>query len=291
MNIYHRVCRSEHGKRNPSGSITGKMKSLLLLWLVLLVAPHTEAGQGVVKPSHIGAHQARGWALLVGIRDEKGCRGCESDVDTMKEIISGAGAYTIDTLKTEQATADAILDRIELAARTLESGDTFIFYFSGHGGQKKGFRDELRGYMLFAYGSNITDDDLARRLAEFAPGVRIVMMTDSCSSGAYCRAIQKAGSANFCEKPLGMNAQMIHFSASRSDEASAGYPRGGAFTLALYETWGSGGFSGTYREFYEAIRNRLKMREQPQEPQLNLVGEVGEDFLDSRPFSLDGKLR
>lgn len=207
----------------------------------------------------------------------------------MKEVISSAGDYTIDTLKTEQATAGAILERIGLAARTLKSGDTFIFYFSGHGGQKKNdIRDESGGYKLFAYASEIRDDDLAKHWTEFAPGVRIVMMTDSCSSGAYW-ASQKSASVNLCEKPSGMKAHMIHFSASRSGEASAGYPRGGAFTLALYEAWGNAGFPGTYREFYEAIKNRLKEREQPQEPQLNLIGDIQDDFLDSRPFSLASK--
>lgn len=264
------------------------MKNLLLLLLALIVAAHAEARPDEIEPSRAGAHNAaRGWALLVGIRDETGCQGCESDVDNMKEVISSADDYTIDTLKTAQATARAILDRIGLAARTLKSGDMFIFYFSGHGDQIKDVaRDEPDGYSLSAYGKNITDEELSARWAEFAPGVRIVMMTDSCSSGAYCRAMQRSASVNFCEKPPGVKAQIIHFSASRSGEASAGYPRGGAFTLALYEAWGNGGFPGTYREFYEAIKNRLKAREQPQEPQFNLIGEVQDDFLDSRPFAL-----
>lgn len=233
-----------------------------------------------------------------------GCKGCELDVDNMAEVLSSAGAYAIDTLKTQQATASAILNRIESAARILKSGDMFVFYFSGHGGRKTDTNaDEADEHdeTLVAFDREILDDELAAHWAEFAAGVRTVMLSDSCNSGTNAsfigmsaipettsvRPVQKARKPiGFTGKIPGMQAQLIHFGACRDGQASAGYRQGSAFTLALHEIWDSGRYSGTYREFYEAIENRLRRAGELQEPQFTVFGDVQTDFLNSGPFSL-----
>ena len=256
---------------------------------------------------------ARGIALLVGLTSvdpaayhgwdgKVGCEGSERDVGNMVKVVSSAGKYEIKTLMTQQATASAILTGIESVADTLKPGDMFAFYYSGHGGRKPDINgDEPDKYddTLVAYDREIIDDELAKLWLEFAPGVRIVMLSDSCNSGTNEGYIIKVLGAkppkppiqelmpiSFAGKVSGMNAQLIHFGACRDGQASAGYPLGGAFTLALNEIWNNGRFSGTYREFYEVIKKRLKKAGELQVPQFNKYGNVQPDFLNSKPFSL-----
>ncbi len=246
----------------------------------------------------------RGIALLVGLKSvdpaayggdgAEGCHGCEHDVDNMVKVISSVGKYEINILKTRQATASAITTGIGAAARTLKSGDMFVFYYSGHGGLKTDINgDEADQYdeTLVAYDQQIIDDELAKLWLEFAPSVRIVMLSDSCNSGTNdnivaMRTNQQATPINFAGKVPGMQAQLIHFGACRDGQASAGYGQGSAFTLALCEVWKNGSFSGTYPQFHAAIKNSLKARGEFQEPQLNCYGEGVDDFYNSRPFSL-----
>lgn len=261
---------------------------------------------------------ARGIALLVGLTSVdpakygngwdgvSGAKGCEHDVDNMAEIISSAGEYKINILKTELATASAILTCIESAASTLKFGDIFVFYYSGHGGRKDDTNnDEIDGKdeTLVAYDREIIDDDLAERWLKFAPGVRIVMLSDCCHSGTNCglismRTIQKATSRRAIQKarkPINFNAkilpemkaQLIHFGACRDGQDSGGDLLGSFFTLALADVWKKRkvAFSG-YEQLHEAIKERLKEAEQPQEPQFNFFGEVRDGFLNSKPFSL-----
>jgi hypothetical protein len=245
---------------------------------------------------------ARGIALLAGVKDEStGGLGCEHDVDHMEKVISSAGRYAFNILKTEQATASAILTGIESAARTLVADDMFIFYFSGHGGQIPDVNEaDGQDDTLCTYASEIVDKELAQRWVEFAAGVRIVMLSDCCHSGtnqglAGMSAIQETTPVramknaikpmNFTGKIPRMNAQLIHFGACRDDQTSAAH-LGGLFTMALCTIWNNGKFSGTYQQFYEAIKDCIIGAGYPQEPQFNFYGKVQPDFLDSRPFSL-----
>lgn len=253
---------------------------------------------------------ARGIALLTGVKDvSNGGLGCEHDVDNMAKVLSrDGGEYTINILKTELATASAILTCIKSAADTLVAGDMFVFYFSGHGGQKPDVSgdEEADGQdeTLCTYASEIVDDDLAALWPEFASGVRIVMLSDCCYSGTnpsftVMNTVQEAASVQTVQKPRkpikfaretsgeipGMKAQLIHFGACRDDQESTGLFYG-AFTLALYEAWDKGRFHGTYPQFHEAIQARLKKDGYSQVPQFNKYGEVQDDFLNSKPFSL-----
>lgn len=240
---------------------------------------------------------ARGIALLTGVKDvSNGGLGCEHDVDNMAKVLSSVGKYEFKILKTEQATASAILAHIDDAASTLKSGDMFVFYFSGHGGQKPAANkdEEADGQdeTLCTFASEIVDNDLAERWLKFAPGVRIVMLSDCCYSGTnnklvVMRTNQQATPINFAGKIPGMQAQMIHFGACRDDQNSSAGPFGGIFTLELVGVWNkkNGNFSG-YEQLYEAIRTRLPNDKFSQVPQFNIYGEVQPDFLNSKPFSL-----
>ena len=132
-------------------------------------------------------------ALLVGLcqvlpaayngwNGANGCEGCELDVENVEKILTPFG-YTIQMLKTAAATKSAILSHLEKAAQSLQADDMFVFYYAGHGGQQPDTdSDETdnRDETLLAYDGEITDDELNQIWPRFQPGVRIVMLSDSC---------------------------------------------------------------------------------------------------------------
>lgn len=251
---------------------------------------------------------ARGIALLAGVTSVdpakypnewdgvSGAKGCEHDVDNMLEVISSAGKYEeIKVLKkTGEPTASAILGYIDWAASTLKSGDIFVFYYSGHGGQEDtvvSFEEpDGKDETLIVYDRKIIDNELAKCWKKFAPGVRIVMVSDSCNSGTvyYAKSIPKPRKPiNFTRKIPRINAQLIHFGACRDGNESDGGLLGSAYTSRLVEVWkeNDGNFSN-YEQLHEAIKARMKQKGYSQEPQFNVLGRIWEDFLNSKPFSL-----
>lgn len=243
-------------------------------------------------------------ALLVGLKSvdpsayggwdgRNGCYGCELDVDNIERIIQPLG-YQGKILKTADAKASSILTSLELASQECASGDTFVFYYSGHGGQQPDITgDELDGQdeTLVAYDREITDDELNAIWPIFRQGVSIFMLSDSCNSGTNYRMrlrnistgtpIRLFSSTKNKRAVRGlMNAQMIHFGGCRDGATSAGYQFGGAFTRALCETWKGGDFIGDYKSFYSAIKSAVT----GQEVQYSEYGPVDDTFRKGRPF-------
>lgn len=240
-------------------------------------------------------------ALLVGLcqvspaayngwNGANGCEGCELDVENVERILQPLG-YEIRLLKTAAATKAAVLDQLASAAETLHADDTFVFYFAGHGGQQPDTdSDETdnRDETLLAYDGEITDDELNGIWPRFQPGVRIVMLSDSCNSGTNYRAIRDV----FTPTPLQalrantralMQAQLIHMGGCRDGFTSTGYEAGGAFTMALANTWQGGTFAGTYQDLYQAIVAKIAPGQQ--QPQYNEYGPVTDGFRNAQPFA------
>ena len=88
------------------------------------------------------------------------------------------------------------MDAIESAAGELEAGDIFFFTYSGHGGQVPDTNDEEEGdssdETWLAYDRQIVDDELYALWAKFKPGVRILVLSDSCHSGSVNKGIANA---------------------------------------------------------------------------------------------------
>ena len=238
-------------------------------------------------------------AILVGLKSvdtnayngwdgQSGCWGCELDVDNMERIVSPLG-YSRNVLKTKQATRDAVLDALSTNAKKLKSGDTLVFYFSGHGGQQpdtNGDEGDGKDETLVAYDGEIIDDDLNDIWVKFKSGVRIIMISDSCNSGTNYRLMRDVKNPTPFS-PLApdtvsqMRAQMIHLGGCRDGFTSQGYQTGGEFTMALCEVWRDGAFRGDYQAFYEAIRRKVS----GQDVQHNEYGPVSQAFREQKPFS------
>ena len=238
-------------------------------------------------------------AILVGLKSvdedayggwngENGCWGCELDVDNIERILSPLG-YKSTIIKTARATRSAVLDALKAAAKKLKSGDTLLFYYSGHGGQqpdRNGDEADGRDETLVAYDGEVIDDQLNEIWVKFKSGVRIIMISDSCNSGTNYRNLRNVREATPIH-PLApdvstqMRAEMIHLGGCRDGYTSSGYQAGGKFTMALCEVWNDGAFQGDYRDFYEAIRNQVT----GQVIQYNEYGPVTAAFSGQKPFS------
>lgn len=118
---------------------------------------------------------------------------CEFDANDMERIAQSRGFETRKLL-TNEATADAILSAIDDAAGQLQPGDLFFASYSGHGGQVPDGNAEEEpdrsDETWLAFDRQIVDDELYARWAKFQPGVRIVVLSDSCHSGSVTRAIE-----------------------------------------------------------------------------------------------------
>jgi hypothetical protein len=114
---------------------------------------------------------------------------CEFDARDLAELArSRRMASTI--LLTSDATRAKMLKTIRSAARKLKKGDLFFLTYSGHGGQVKdvsGDEADKRDETWCLFDAELIDDELHYELSRFAPGVRILVLSDSCHSGTVTR--------------------------------------------------------------------------------------------------------
>jgi hypothetical protein len=118
-------------------------------------------------------------------------RACEADADDMRSIASGRG-FRSQLLLTSAATRDAVRGAIASAAAELAAGDILFISYSGHGGQvpdSNGDEDDAQDETWCLYDGQLIDDELHALWATFAPGVRILVVSDSCHSGTITREL------------------------------------------------------------------------------------------------------
>ena len=120
---------------------------------------------------------------------------CEFDANDMQMICQAAG-LTTTSLLTSTATAEAVLGAVDKASAELVAGDLFVMSYAGHGGQipdeNSDEPDDLDETWVL-YDRQVIDDELYQRWAQFADGVRIVVISDSCHSGSIVRAQLNSG--------------------------------------------------------------------------------------------------
>lgn len=91
----------------------------------------------------------------------------------------------------KQATSAAVIAHLTTAAAKLQAGDQFLLTYSGHGGQlpddNGDERDDGLDETWVLYDRELLDDELYSLLAKFAPGVRVLVISDSCHSGTVTR--------------------------------------------------------------------------------------------------------
>lgn len=114
---------------------------------------------------------------------------CEFDADDMEKLASGRG-FESEKLLTKEATAEALTSALQKASQKLESGDTLLVTYSGHGGQVPDANGDEKDRMdetWVLYNRQMVDDELYSLFGTFKPGVRIAIFSDSCHSGTVAK--------------------------------------------------------------------------------------------------------
>ncbi len=175
-----------------------------------------------------GIFAAEQYALVVGIDKYPASRnlnGSVRDANHVADFFTSIKFKEVKILVNEQATRNEILTALTYFQKKVNSGDTFYFYFAGHGtivlDSNSDDRDEFlsikstvnpeTGKSYFPegkydsaicpydhktkskdrkYGSNILDDELFKEFAEFAAkDCYTVLISDSCHSGTLGRTL------------------------------------------------------------------------------------------------------
>jgi hypothetical protein len=145
-----------------------------------------------------GVTMAQGFSLHIGLNGVDASKyngwpgtlaGCVNDANAM-ESICRSQSFATQMLLNGDATADAILGAIGQAAYNLQSGDTFVLSYSGHGGQvpdTTGSSPNGLDDTWVAYDRMVLGHELYNLWGQFAANVRIEVYSDSCHSGTVVR--------------------------------------------------------------------------------------------------------
>lgn len=118
--------------------------------------------------------------------------GCINDANAMQAIADSMG-YRSSKLIDSQATAAAVTSQIGAAASELQSGDIFLLTYAGHGSQMPdaaGEEADGKNETWLLWDRMLIDNELYQLWSQFAAGVRVFMVSDSCHSGTMLRAQQ-----------------------------------------------------------------------------------------------------
>lgn len=237
-------------------------------------------------------------------------RGCIHDAMAMREICAARG-YDAEMLFDENATADALLDRLFRTAEECVAGDRVLVSVSSHGGQiedTNGDEPDQMDETLCLFDRMVIDDEICWAFSRFAAGVSVVFLTDACHSGtmlrampqaemrhraaplAACRANVAANDAHFADvkfakapPPLcNVPARILHLGACQDSQTAGDTEQNGVFTDALLHTWSGGAFTGNWQQFRTRIARTMPAI---QVPQLNTNPAAAKTLARENPFA------
>lgn len=137
-------------------------------------------------------------AICIGINDYPGTgmdlRGCVNDAEDWASELARRG-FATSKLLDANATKAKLVAAIEGLVKGAQSGDSLAITYSGHGtyapdkdgDELDGLDEALCPHDIRTAGALI-DDEIHRLFAARVPGVRIVLISDSCHSGTVTRA-------------------------------------------------------------------------------------------------------
>jgi metacaspase-1 len=227
---------------------------------------------------------------------------------------------------TKAATRARVVAQITKAAKALKSGDIFMLSYSGHGGQLPDMNnDEPDGQdeTWCLYDGEFVDDELYALWRKFAPGVRILVFSDSCHSGTVTKMAYYQGTATARgqgvtsrevryrfmppdvalrtyrknkpfydrilkvkvppEKKAAVKASVLLVSGCMDNQLSSDGDFNGLFTAQLLKVWKNGAFKGDYKKFHKEIVKRMPP---DQTPNYFWVGAANPKFVAQTPFTV-----
>lgn len=156
---------------------------------------------------------AQGMSLHIGVNEvdpdhyagwSGPLKACEADAQDYHSIAAPRG-FESRTLLTEAASRDAVSTAVTGAADRLQPGDMFLITYAGHGGQVPDTTgDEEDGFdeTWCLFDGQLIDDELFTLWTRFRPGVRVLMVSDSCHSGTAARAPQLIDRESITRGPI-----------------------------------------------------------------------------------------
>ena len=249
---------------------------------------------------------------------------CENDARDMRQIADNRG-FVSKLITSKDATADKVIDEIASAAQNLKSGDILFLSYSGHGSQIPDTSDdETDGldetWVLFD--RMLIDDEIYAAWSKFAPGVRILVLSDSCNSGTVLReygefsTLSKVASRFKTEKPVframpsavsetvykkqidryksiqtefrrgdkvEVKASFLLLSGCQDNQSSQDGDINGLFTEMLKKVWDNGRFAGNYKSFWRSISRGMPVF---QSPNYFKIGVESLSFEAEKPFTI-----
>lgn len=250
-------------------------------------SPPPRATALVVSLTNVDPGKYEGWD------GRSGCWGCGIDAARISETLIRSG-FEVKALADNTATCKAVLEGLRAAAKAAKSGDTFFFYFSGHGGQMPDYNgDEAseRGgrqgsdETLVCYDKELVDDHLDDVWLSFPAGSVIYMVSDSCNSGTNYRNLMTQGGTPI--RPMSrtvarkMKARLLHIGGCRDGFSSYGDGDGGSMTKALVQVWAGGTGPQNWVTLFEQSCELIR----GQKPQLNTYGDSASTLQAALPFT------
>jgi len=242
---------------------------------------------------------------------------CEFDANDMQALAKAQKFTKVTKRLTKRATRNRVLADIKAAAKKLKRNDIFFLTYSGHGGQvpNTGNDFEPDGYdeTWCLYDGELIDDELYAALKQFARGVRIFVLSDSCHSGTVLRAAHFSALGLAPVRPRmmprdvalrvymdhqkfydklqprsgaprkRMRASAVLISGCQDNQTSADGDRNGLFTETLLAVWKSGKFKGDYHGFHQSI---VKLMPPTQSPNYFTIGPTNHPFEEQKPFTV-----
>ncbi|GAA3773186.1 hypothetical protein GCM10022423_29560 [Flavobacterium ginsengiterrae] len=114
--------------------------------------------------------------------------GVAKDLERMKRIALRNG-HIFEKITNEDATVENIKKKISEIGGIIKEGDTFVFYFSGHGAElpdQNGDEESKFDQVLAAYDDYLVDDEVYKLLNRYFQKTKNIMIVDAChSSSSY----------------------------------------------------------------------------------------------------------
>ncbi len=189
-------------------------------------------------------------ALCIGINDYPGTAndlaGCVNDARDWADVLDKRG-FSVTTLLDGAATKAGMVAAIQDLIGSAVRGDSLVITYSGHGtfvpdasGDEPDGQDEGLCPYDIGQGAVLLDDEIHALFAARGPGVKIVLISDSCHSGTVIRwggpdPDSDAPRARFLPPAAWMPAERLPRSASGGSltRVHPGRPVQSAWTNAL----------------------------------------------------------
>ncbi|HEX8443458.1 MAG TPA: caspase family protein [Allosphingosinicella sp.] len=180
--------------------------------------PITKPAQAAAPASNVRP-EGRRKALCIGIdsyRHISPLAGCVNDMGSWSRTLTRLG-FEVATMKEDEATADALLERLRDFVSSAKSGDRLVLQFAGHGTQFDdvgGDETDRKDSALCAVDCGATggrsglvlDDDIFEALKLLPAGAKLTAFIDCCHSGTITRAL---GAPPLGDNPVNAKARFV----------------------------------------------------------------------------------